>query len=82
MAYRDRELGHLLHVDPKRVVALLLRALRVTRDEPGRATERVARELGVGASTIKRWLRTLEARGFDVREAFAGDGPGRPRRAA
>jgi transposase len=81
MAYRDRELGHLLHVEPKRVAALLLRALRASRNEPGRATERVARELGVSASSIKRWLRALEARGIDV-GAFAGVGPGRPRRAA
>lgn len=68
MAYRETELGLLLRLDPEKAAKVIARAYRRTRNGTGRAHERAAAQLGVGATTMKRWLRLLERRGISVRE--------------
>lgn len=64
MAYREFDLSLLVRLDPKRAAKVILAEYQRT----GGNTMRTARALGVGRTTLKRWLGVLENRGAAVQE--------------
>ncbi len=61
--YRKVDLGLLLQFDPKQAKTKLLAAFK---DADG-STKAVAEATGVRACTVRRWIETLEGKGFKLR---------------
>lgn len=63
MAYRKDSTGELVRTDPKAAAAVVRSLVKVERGN----LVRVAQQLAVDYRTLLRWLRALEAVGFDLR---------------
>ena len=69
MSYRPTDLGLLVRLKPAKAAAAIRAAFKATDDDtPGRVVDKAAAHLGVGPSTLKRWLERLVAEGesFDL----------------
>jgi hypothetical protein len=67
MAYRPTNLGLLVRLKPREAAGPIRAAFKATdNDDPGRVVDKAAKHLGVGPSTLKRWLEQLAEAGINI----------------
>lgn len=67
MSYRPTDLGLLVRLKPAQAATTIRAAFRATDDDtPGRVVDKAAHHLGVGPSTLKRWLDQLDEAGHRI----------------
>lgn len=68
MSYRTTEIGLFVKLKPAQAVKAIKDAFAATNDDqPGRVVDKAAHHLGVGPSTLKRWIDELEAKGHTIK---------------
>jgi methylphosphotriester-DNA--protein-cysteine methyltransferase len=67
MAYRQNDLGLLVKLSPIQASEKIAAAFEaIDHDEEGRVVEQAAEQLGVSATTLKRFLKQLDDVGHPV----------------